>query len=109
VTYDYGADDAWIALTKHCADAREPQYTYRLCLFDKSAQVDNNAGHETSLGTWRGFEKGYTEVRLGGGGAQRRGERRTAATLLRRAVAVRRRQAGTAAARARRAPGPPLA
>jgi hypothetical protein len=68
VTYDYGADDAWIALTKHCAEAREPQYTYRLCLFDKAAQVDNNAGHETNLGQWRGFEKGYTEVRRGGVG-----------------------------------------
>jgi len=57
-----------MALTSHCSDAREPQYTYRLCLFDKAAQVDNNAGHETSLGTWRGFDKGYTEVRVGWGG-----------------------------------------
>ena len=61
VGYDYGADDAWLALASHCSEAREPQYSYRLCLFDKAAQVDNNAGHETSLGRWRGFEKGYTE------------------------------------------------
>ncbi|KAI8473523.1 MAG: glucosidase II beta subunit-like-domain-containing protein [Monoraphidium minutum] len=61
VTYDYGADDAWIALASQCTDAREPQYTYRLCLFDKAAQVDNHGGHETSLGAWKGFEKGYTE------------------------------------------------
>ena len=63
MTYDYGIDDAWVALTDHCSSAREPQYTYRLCLFDKAAQVDNGAGHETSLGLWRGFENGYTEVR----------------------------------------------
>lgn len=62
MTYDYGADDAWLALSSHCAEAREPQYTYRLCLFDKAAQVDNGGGHETSLGKWKGFEKGYTEV-----------------------------------------------
>ncbi|GBF96865.1 glucosidase 2 subunit beta [Raphidocelis subcapitata] len=61
VTFDYGADDAWLALSRHCAEAREPQYTYRLCLFDRAAQVDNGAGHETNLGKWRGFEKGYTE------------------------------------------------
>lgn len=66
--YDYGKDDAWLALRTHCAEAREPQYTYRMCLFDRAAQVDNNAGHETKLGTWKGFEKGYTEVGRSGGG-----------------------------------------
>lgn len=64
MTYDYGADDAWVALASHCSEAREPQYSYRLCLFDKAAQVDNGGGHETSLGAWKGFEKGYTEVRF---------------------------------------------
>lgn len=61
VTYDYGADDAWLALSRHCSDARLPHYTYRVCLFDKATQVDNGAGHVTNLGKWRGFEKGYTE------------------------------------------------
>jgi hypothetical protein len=35
----------------------------RFCFFDKASQVDNSGGHETSLGLWKGFEKGGTEVR----------------------------------------------
>jgi hypothetical protein len=35
----------------------------RFCFFDKASQMDNNGGHETSLGFWKGFEKGGTEVR----------------------------------------------
>lgn len=35
----------------------------RFCFFDKATQVDNGGGHETSLGFWKGFEKGGTEVR----------------------------------------------
>lgn len=34
----------------------------RFCFFDKATQMDNGGGHETSLGFWKGFEKGGTEV-----------------------------------------------
>jgi hypothetical protein len=54
--------DKWLGLAGTCVDAREPQYTYRGCLFGKAAQIDNNAGHETSLGNWKGFNEDMTKV-----------------------------------------------
>lgn len=62
LTYDYGADEAWLPLVNKCVEARGSQYSYRICLFEKVAQVDTNAGHETSLGKWKGFENQYSEV-----------------------------------------------
>jgi hypothetical protein len=54
--------DKWLGLAGTCVDARQPQYTYRGCLFGKASQIDNNAGHETSLGNWKGFSEDMTKV-----------------------------------------------
>jgi hypothetical protein len=55
-------DDKWLGLADTCVEAREPQYTYRGCIFEKAAQVDNGAGHETSLGLWKGFAADMSKV-----------------------------------------------
>jgi len=55
-------DDKWLGLADTCVEAREPQYTYRGCIFEKAAQVDNGAGHETNLGRWKGFSPDMTKV-----------------------------------------------
>ena len=55
--------DKWLGLADTCVEAREPQYTYRGCIFEKAAQVDNGAGHETNLGRWKGFSPDMTKVR----------------------------------------------
>ncbi|WIA37222.1 hypothetical protein OEZ86_014172 [Tetradesmus obliquus] len=64
---DLTFNDAWAGLMNKCLEARMPQFTYKFCFFDKASQVDNGGGHETSLGLWRGFEKGGTEAVFDGG------------------------------------------
>ncbi|KAF8065786.1 glucosidase 2 subunit beta [Scenedesmus sp. PABB004] len=60
-------NDAWAGLMNKCLEARMPQFTYKFCFFDKAVQVDNGGGHETSLGVWKGFEKGGSEALFDGG------------------------------------------
>ena len=66
LTHDYAPDGAWLELRSHCAEAKEAQFSYKLCLFDKAQQVDNNGGHRTNLGEWRGFDNRYMEVGAAG-------------------------------------------
>ncbi|WKX93609.1 hypothetical protein Q1695_011125 [Nippostrongylus brasiliensis] len=52
VQQDFDADFAWVALKGKCFELNEQQYTYKLCVFDRTVQKDRN-GHETSLGNWK--------------------------------------------------------
>lgn len=60
-------NDVWAGLMNKCLEARMPQFTYKFCFFDKATQVDNNGGHETRLGFWKGFESAGTEAVFDGG------------------------------------------
>ena len=55
IEFDYGPDHAWAALKGQCFDLDENQYTYRLCMFDKTTQKDRNSHHDVSLGYWNSW------------------------------------------------------
>lgn len=46
----FGADHAWAPLKGQCVELSDMQYTYRLCLFDRTSQKPKSGGGETSLG-----------------------------------------------------------
>jgi protein kinase C substrate 80K-H len=55
IEFDYGPDSAWAPLKGQCFELNENQYTYKLCLFDKSSQKDKNGYSEVSLGHWNSW------------------------------------------------------
>uniref|UniRef100_A0AC34GVL4 Glucosidase 2 subunit beta n=1 Tax=Panagrolaimus sp. ES5 TaxID=591445 RepID=A0AC34GVL4_9BILA len=55
IEFDYGPDSAWAPLKGQCFELNENQYTYKLCIFDKSSQKDKNGYSEVSLGHWNSW------------------------------------------------------
>jgi len=56
---DFGVDDEFAPLYHQCFEYTERQYTYKLCLFDKTSQRNKDGGGDTSLGrfdSWSGPE-----------------------------------------------------
>nr|CAD2194639.1 unnamed protein product [Meloidogyne enterolobii] len=49
---EYGTDYAWAPLKGHCAELTTTQYTYKICLFDRTVQKDRNGHNEVDLGHW---------------------------------------------------------
>lgn len=47
---DLGPNDEFASLVRQCFDYTELQYTYKLCMFDRTAQKSKDGGSETSLG-----------------------------------------------------------
>jgi protein kinase C substrate 80K-H len=55
IEFEYGPDSAWAPLKGQCFELNENQYTYKVCLFDKTVQKDKNGYSETSLGYWNSW------------------------------------------------------
>ncbi|CAD5210223.1 unnamed protein product [Bursaphelenchus okinawaensis] len=53
--FEYGPDQAWAPLKSQCAELDQAQYTYRVCLFEKTIQREKS-GHEIRLGEWKEWE-----------------------------------------------------
>ncbi|KAI1727565.1 glucosidase II beta subunit-like domain-containing protein [Ditylenchus destructor] len=53
--FEYGEDHAWAPYKGQCAELTTTQYTYKLCLFDRSTQKDRNGYSEVNLGYWSGW------------------------------------------------------
>uniref|UniRef100_A0A915DVQ9 Glucosidase 2 subunit beta n=1 Tax=Ditylenchus dipsaci TaxID=166011 RepID=A0A915DVQ9_9BILA len=53
--FEYGSDHAWAPYKDHCVELTTTQYTYKLCLFDRSVQKDRNGHSEVNLGYWSGW------------------------------------------------------
>ncbi|CAK5042096.1 unnamed protein product [Meloidogyne enterolobii] len=49
---EYGIDYSWAPLKGHCAELTTTQYTYKICLFDRTVQKDRNGHNEVDLGRW---------------------------------------------------------
>ncbi|KAL7076119.1 hypothetical protein ACQ4LE_004340 [Meloidogyne hapla] len=49
---EYGTDYAWAPLKGQCAELTTTQYTYKICLFDRTIQKDRNGHNEVDLGHW---------------------------------------------------------
>ena len=47
---DYGADHAWAPLKGQCAELTTTQYTYKICIFDRTIQKDRSGHNEVDLG-----------------------------------------------------------
>ncbi|CAD5215045.1 unnamed protein product [Bursaphelenchus xylophilus] len=65
--FEYGPDQAWAPLKGQCAELDQAQYTYRVCLFEKTVQKEKS-GHEIRLGDWKEWEgDSYTFQKYGDG------------------------------------------
>ncbi|VDO25804.1 unnamed protein product [Heligmosomoides polygyrus] len=60
IDQDYDTDFAWAALKGKCFDLNEKQYTYTLCMFERTTQKDKSGYGETGLGNWKEWS-GLTE------------------------------------------------
>jgi len=52
IGFEYGDDHSWAPLKGQCAELTTSQYTYKLCLFDRSLQKGRNDHSEVNLGYW---------------------------------------------------------
>ena len=50
LNHDYGIEDEFMAIHGQCFDYTDREYTYRLCPFDRAAQISKNGGAEVNLG-----------------------------------------------------------
>lgn len=63
--HDYGPDAAFAPLADRCVDAVVDKYTYRVCPYGRAEQLDGAS--PTSLGSWSGFEAGFSRLKFTGG------------------------------------------
>ena len=61
----YGPDDVYAQLAEKCIETKADKYTYKVCPYQKSEQVEHHAG--TSLGSWKGFDDSGDHMKFGDG------------------------------------------
>lgn len=62
ISLSYGDHDAFLPLSDSCYEGHVDKYVYKVCPFDKASQVDG--GHETSLGSWEGFDATGSQMKF---------------------------------------------
>lgn len=55
---DFGPEDEFASLYKQCFELSDPQYTYGLCVFDRTFQKPKDGGHgDVILGNWGSWQE----------------------------------------------------